>query len=265
MQRADDTSTLSNKDWQPCPLPTFLQSDEIHVWRVPLNPPSSLFPILWDKLNQEEQQRAKRFRLTIHQEAFVAARSALRFILSRYANCDPEALEFEVGSHGKPYLRSPSTSPPLTFNVAHSAGLALLAISLTRQVGIDVEHHRSEINYQSIAERICSPREKSSLFTLPLDQQRTAFFSCWTRKEAYVKAIGKGLIFPLHAITVSLLPGEPAALIDVAAQEEEPSRWSMCTLSPGPEYTGALVGDGHGWKPYCWQWDWDEIPDHQRA
>ena len=258
-------STQPDTRWEASPLPSHLSANEIHIWRVSLHPPSSLFPTLWSMLDQKEQQRAQRFKFTKHQDAFVSARSALRIILSRYLNLAPENLKIDVEPHGKPYLLAPSVSPPLSFNIAHSESLALLAVSLNRQVGIDLEHHRSNVHYVSLLNRICSLQEKSSLSTLLPEQQKSAFFSCWTRKEAYVKALGKGLLVPLSSITVSLLPGEPATLIHVDGKKEESLRWSMCTLYPGPEYSGALVGEGQDWKPCFWQWGWDELVTPQKT
>ena len=250
--------------WHSPPNCPVLQTNEIHVWKVEINPSVFMLDRLCNLLNDQELTRANRFKAKTHRNAFVAARGALRLLLSLYTGTDAQQLVFRTERHGKPFLENPSLIPPLTFNLAHSGELALYAISLTRKVGIDIEHHQPRVDHQALAKRICSPQEKSCLQKLPGDQQKNAFFSCWTRKEAYVKAIGKGLSFPLDTITVSINPDQPAALLKVKDNETEPDRWSMWDLNPGQDYSAALVGEGRDCKPLCWKWSWEaELVKHK--
>lgn len=241
--------------WRPAPELIQMGHNDVHVWRAGLERPASQIQAFWQTLSQEEQQRASRLKIQIHQTHFIVARGILRAILSRYLHVEPHQLHIRLGPHGKPYLSTPSREASLSFNLTHSKGLALYAVSHGRQVGIDVEADRPpHFDYNRIAKRILTAREEALFNTLSPTEQRQAFFTCWTRKEAYIKARGKGLSFPLKHITVSVLPGEPAALLDVQGDPRETDRWSMCELSPGPGYTAALVVAQPQWELRCWEW-----------
>jgi 4'-phosphopantetheinyl transferase len=121
-------------------------------------------------------------------------------------------------------------------------------------VGIDIERIRSDLEVGEIADRFFSRREVAMLQTLPTEEQRQAFFRCWTRKEAYIKARGEGLSLPLDEFDVSLAPGEPAAILGTRPDSSEASRWSLQELAPAPGYVAALAVEGHGWRLACWQW-----------
>jgi 4'-phosphopantetheinyl transferase len=121
-------------------------------------------------------------------------------------------------------------------------------------VGIDLERIRFDLAVAEIAERFFSRREVAMLRTLPTELQRQAFFRCWTRKEAYIKARGEGLSLLLDQFDVSLAPGEPAAILGTQRDPSEASRWSLQKLTPAPGYVAALAVEGHGWRLTCWQW-----------
>ena len=205
----------------------------------------------------EEQQRAKRYKTQALQDTFVTARGTLRMILQRYLHTQAAQIRFANGPHGKPYITEPVTSPRYIFNLSHSAEWALLAIAVNRQVGIDIECHRRTINYPGMINRICSPREKVFLNDLPAEEQQKMFLTCWTRKEAYVKALGRGITFSLKTVTVSLDKSEPPEILHVEGNEKEALRWSMRELYPAPDYVAALVGEGSNWTHSCWEWTWD--------
>ena len=142
----------------------------------------------------------------------------------------------------------------LCFNLSHSHGIALYAITCGREIGIDIEYFRPDVEVEKLAERFFSPREAAVLRALPEHLRKEGFFNCWTRKEAYIKAEGKGMSIPLSAFDVSLTPGEPAALLRTESHPQETSRWSLQALSPEPGYTAALAVKGHDWELKCWQW-----------
>ena len=121
-----------------------------------------------------------------------------------------------------------------------------MAVTLNREAGIDLERIRPEFATETIAEQFFSSQETATLRALPEDVQPEAFFNCWTRKEAYLKARSDGLSFPLDQFSVSLIPGEPAALLSFPGEPDEISRWSVCHLNPGSGYVGALVVEGNG-------------------
>jgi 4'-phosphopantetheinyl transferase len=138
--------------------------------------------------------------------------------------------------------------------VTHSHGVALYAVTRGREVGIDLERIRSDLAVTEIAGRFFSRQEVAMLRALPTEEQREAFFRCWTRKEACLKARGEGLSLPLDQVDVSLAPGEPDAVPGTERNPSEASRWSLQELIPAPGYAAALAVEGHGWRLACWQW-----------
>jgi 4'-phosphopantetheinyl transferase len=196
-------------------------------------------------LSADELARAKRLRLPADRHRFIASRGALRQILSGYLNTEAQRLRFRYGPHGKPSLAGPAEpcpleQPPLHFSLSHSADLALVAVSRGRRVGVDVERVCADVSSEVVA-RCFSRREQDELQSLPAHIQHLAFFDCWTRKEAYLKARGEGLSIPLHRFDVSLAPGQPARLLHSAGDPDECSRWSLADLRPGPGFVATLA------------------------
>jgi 4'-phosphopantetheinyl transferase len=217
-----------------------LPYDEVHVWRAILDQPQSRVSSFFRTLAQDEKERAARFYFQKDREHFIVARGVLRAILSSYLKADPDELRFGYSSYGKPFVVSDNCGD-LRFNLSHSHGLALFAVACGRELGIDVERMRTEVIEQQIAERFFSPCEVAALRALPACRQVEAFFNCWTRKEAYIKARGEGLSLPLDKFDVSLAPSEPAVLLQALFDAREVSRWSMIDLAPGAGFKAALV------------------------
>jgi 4'-phosphopantetheinyl transferase len=184
----------------------------------------------------------------------VAARGGLRDVLSRYTGTTPESLRFSYGGHGKPFLGDEGGGGLLRFNVSHSNGVALYAVAAGREVGVDIEHVREDFAGLDIAERFFSSREVAALRALPGAERPGAFFDCWTRKEAYIKARGEGLSCPLHLFSVSLTPGQPAALLCTDDEPQEAARWSLVELFPGEGFRAALAVRGEVPSLSCWRW-----------
>jgi 4'-phosphopantetheinyl transferase len=226
-----------------------LGADDVHVWRVVLDRPQSAVRRLARFLSPDEQRRAERFRLDLVRTRFVVCRGALRLILGRYTGRAPARLRLTYGKHGKPAL-DPSDNPPgLCFNVSHSGGLALFAVARGREVGVDVERLRALPRAERIAERFFSAPETTALKAVPAERRIEAFFTCWTRKEAYIKARGDGLAHPLNQFAVTLAPGEPARLRAAGdGDEREIAQWSLGGLLPAPGYVAALAVRGDGWR-----------------
>jgi 4'-phosphopantetheinyl transferase len=240
--------------WRSPPETLVLGCDEVHVWRATLDQTPTQIQSFLHNLAADEQARAERFYFEKDREHFIVARGVLRAILGCYLNRVPEGLSFCYSSHGKPALARESDGYAIRFSVSHSHGVALYAVTRGREVGIDVERIRSDLEVAEVAERFFSRREVAMLRTLPTEVQREAFFRCWTRKEAYIKARGEGLSLPLDQFDVSLAPGEPAAVLGTQRDPSEASRWSLQELTPGPGYVAALAVEGHGWHLTCWQW-----------
>lgn len=227
---------MNTFSWPPAPQFPALADREIHVWSAGLDVDAKTRGGLKAALTSEEHVRAARFRFERDRQRFTVARGILRDILSRYLHCRPAELAFSYGPHGKPALANDTTS--LCFNVSHSGELALYAVSPGVEVGVDVERVEARNAGRDIAERFFAPREIAALGSLPSDLQVEAFFLCWTRKEAYIKAIGKGISIPLESFEVSLMPGQSAAILS-----GEPG-WSIQPAgrsAPGAGIDGALL------------------------
>ena len=235
-------------DWSASPAQPILTPHEVHVWRAHLDCSDLVLRRLEAALSPEEIARANRFFFLRDRQHFIAARGILRQLLAEYLRRSPVDLEFAYHSRGKPYLVSPTVTP-VAFNVSHSRGLALLAFSPGRELGADLEFIRPEIASDEIASRYFAPSEVAELQSLSPAQRPEAFFLCWTRKEAYIKARGEGLQIPLTSFRVSLTPGQPEIL-----ESADASRWTLRNLSPAPDYAAALVAEGHDWQLRTFDW-----------
>jgi 4'-phosphopantetheinyl transferase len=223
--------------------PQTLEKNNVHVWRMSLDIDQTRLDSFMQILAEDEWTRAQRIRIENVRRHYVAARGFLRMILSSYTNRPPEGLEFKYNQYGKPSLGG-SDPVGISFNMSHSHGLALYGIAPERNLGVDIEKVREDMPHIKIAKRFFSIKEYASLLTLPPDQQTPAFFSCWTRKEAYLKARGEGISSSLSSFSVSFLPGEAPALLGHPLGLQETFRWSVMDIDVGPEYKAALVVEG---------------------
>lgn len=234
--------------------PPVIGCDEVHVCQAELDQPPSQVQSFFDTLAADERARAGRFYFAEDRARYIAARGMLRAILGRYLQRAPESLTFFYGARGKPALSAETGGDAIRFNVSHSHGVAFYAVARGREVGIDLERIRCDVAVAEIAERFFSRREAAILRTLPSEAQHQAFFHCWTRKEAYIKAHGEGLSLPLDQFDVSLAPGDPAAILGTRPDPSEASRWSLQDLSAAPGYVAALAAEGHDWRLAYSQW-----------
>jgi 4'-phosphopantetheinyl transferase len=241
--------------WLKPPPGIVLGADEVHVWRAPLTHDGDRLERLRGTLAPDECERAARFHFERDRRHFIAARGLLREILSRYLGLSPNRFRFGYTAYGKPHLADERTGAALRFNVSHAGELALYAISRERELGIDIERLRTDIEHRQIAAQFFSKQEVAALSALPECLQQEAFFLCWTRKEAYIKGIGEGLSLPLDSFDVSLTPGAPASLLAVRGDVGEAARWTLRALEPGAGYHAALVAEGRGWHLKCLEWD----------
>ncbi|MBN1217796.1 MAG: 4'-phosphopantetheinyl transferase superfamily protein [Anaerolineae bacterium] len=240
--------------WNIPPQFLGLPDNEVHVWRAELDVPPERVNSLQQILSPDERARAERFHFQTDRDHFVVAHGLLRTILTRYLDLDPAQLRFNYGPYGKPTLTNGLGQEILEFNMSHAHGLALYGVTRGRRIGIDLEYVRIDFAYERIAERFFSAQEFAELCILPEAVKPRAFFNGWTRKEAYIKARGDGLSFPLHKFNVSLTPGKPAKLLSVLEDACEASRWLLCELEPGPGYVAALAVEGRDWQLKSWQW-----------
>lgn len=246
--------THSTTAWHFPPEELTLADDEVHVWRVWLNPATGEVEALHRTLSAGERERAGRFYFAKDRRRFIVARGSLRAILGDYLHLAPERVRFAYGTRGKPALAGDLEAGALRFNVAHSHELALIAATRGREIGVDVERLRSIADWSPITRRFFSPLEVATLSGLPTGLQPEAFFAVWTRKEAYIKARGDGLSLPLDEFDVSVAPDEPAALLSTPGNEDGARRWSLRALTPAPGYAAAIAVEWNAWRLRCWQW-----------
>lgn len=241
--------------WAASLRPATLRGADVHVWAAPLDPTEGEVRRLAALLASDERARAERFRFERDRRRFTVARGVLRTLLGGYLETDPRRVGFRYGSHGKPVLDGGAAGEhEVRFNVSHSGEMALFAFSLGRELGVDVEEVRPMDDGLEIAERFFSEAEVAVFRSLPAEVRDDAFFNCWTRKEAFIKAVGEGLSFPLHVFDVSLVPGEPACLL-ASRDARQAERWSLRGLpDPAPGYRAAIVVEGDGWELSCRRW-----------
>ena len=232
-------------EWLASPASPAIAEDEVHVWKVDLSAPVPDVRLL----SRNEHERAARFHFERDRQHFKAGRSALRIVLGRYLNLPPGSLEFGQTEYGKPFLTNPEASG-LLFNLSHSGQVALIAVAREREVGVDVEFMRADFATSEVAEHFFSVAEIYTLSGLEAHLRTQAFFNCWTRKEAYVKARGEGLSMPLDVFDVSLAPHVPAAMLSNRVDESEPSRWIFQDLQIATDYAGALVVEAEASRPH---------------
>ena len=210
--------------WSPRPADLQLPGIDVHVWRAFLD--SEHAGRVEAVLSGDERARAARFVLRRDRDNFVAARGILRSILSLYLQRPASGIEFTYTAEGKPRLQPLDSDPSLCFNLSHSHGLAVYAFSCHGEVGID-----------------------AALRDLPPEMRDEGFFLCWTRKEAYIKAVGSGLGIPLDSFHVSLTPGKPEELAS-----SDSDRWMMRSFKPAEGFVGAVVAEGKQWKLRFLDW-----------
>ena len=239
--------------WLAPPAKLRLDRDEVHVWRVWLDAQALDLESLGRSLSDDERTRAGRFVFVKDRRAFIATRGLLRRLLAWYLGEDPSRLRFQYGPRGKPAL-DPAVLPDVCFSVSHSHGLALLAMTRGRNIGIDVEHINDDADCERIATRFFSAQEAGTLRSLPDGLRCAAFFACWARKEAFVKATGEGISRPLDSFEVSCAPHEPAALLSVGGEAQAARMWSVRDLCADPGYAAAVATEGRESRLTCYHW-----------
>jgi len=252
----------ANVDLEICPTsqmkrirpPAPLLMGEIWVWIASLDLEAEPAERLSRLLSDDEQERARRFHMRRDATRFKVGRAALRTILGECLGVEPQVVDFRYGPRGKPELAARFDRAGLRFNASHSEGLGLYAVTTWRRIGVDIERVRPMPDLESIAERWFSPHEQQELRRLAPGERNEGFFNCWTRKEAYIKAIGEGLSHPLDRFTVSLAPGGPVRLERVEGDPAEAGRWTLAAPTPEPGYAAAVAVEGRLTRLVCVRW-----------
>ncbi len=225
----------------PATYATCYLDDGSEVVVLGLNVTSDAFDASAALLSDAERDRASRFAFDSDQRRFTVARAGLRTLLATRLGVTAEAVELTYGKNGKPALAKAQADSGLRFNLSHSGDVAAYAFSMGQEIGIDVEGIREIANADNIAARFFSARESEVYDTLAPIDKPLGFLNCWTRKEAFIKALGDGLSYPLDTFDVSLRPGEPAEILRVADVPGAQCGWTLRDFSPGQGLVGACV------------------------
>jgi 4'-phosphopantetheinyl transferase len=221
-----------------------LDGDDVHLWVARLEASEKNFGLAFSWLSPDEVERADRFRFERHRSAFVLGRALLRALVASYLRMTPEDASFTYGPKGKPALGGAElrdTADTFNFNVSNSGDLAAYAFTLGCEIGVDVEHRRRLLEIEGIARRFFASDEVTELMALSETERPEGFFNCWTRKEAYIKAIGDGLSVPLHSFQMTLLPDAPARMVVLEGSSAEAECWTVHAFTPAADYTGAII------------------------
>ena len=237
--------------WLNPPDNLIIREKEAHIWRTDLELHDCLQSSLLKLLSPDEKNRAQKFRFAEDKRNYIVARGILRSLIGKYLNINPAQISFQYNEFGKPKI---ADNNPLHFNISHSRNIALFGFTNKMNVGVDVEWVNPNIEVKDIASSFFSTNEILKLLALPEKQQALGFFNCWTRKEAFIKAVGEGLSFPLDKFEVSLEPGKTAKLLATDWDPKAVSNWSMYTMSPKADFVGSLVIEGIVEKVKFWNW-----------
>ena len=227
---------------------TDLGAADIHVWKAGLDLSRDVLGRLERTLSPDERERIGRLRSEPDRLRATASRGLLRYILSGYAGEPAAELRFAYGPAGKPELAEAASGEPIRFNTAHSGDLLLVAVGRAPSLGVDVERIRPIVRWERVAGRAFSGGEITRIKSIPRESRDEAFVTCWTRKEACVKAIGEGVWSAFGRFEVSVEPGEPAVVMSVDGEAAAGADWSLVHLEPAPGFVGAVAVRGTGWR-----------------
>jgi 4'-phosphopantetheinyl transferase len=234
--------------WQAASVSVpLLREGDIHLYRASLD--CGDVELFSRTLSADEHARAERFRFAIDRQRFIVRRGILRQLLGRYLDLAPSQVTFAYTSQNKPYLPDDA----LQFNLSDAKHLALYAFA-HEPIGIDVEHIHAMTDMDDVAEMMFSPTENAVYRALPNEQKAQGFFNCWTRKEAFIKAIGEGLSYPLEDFDVTLKPDEPARILRIRQDMNAAQQWALYSFSPEDGFQAALAVQGHDWQISCFSW-----------
>jgi 4'-phosphopantetheinyl transferase len=232
--------------WQTASAELTFPSDRIDVWRVRLDHHERPERDLRDILARDEVARASRFHFEDDRKRYIECRGALRMLLGRYLEMSPAEICIRYANNGKPEIATRQDSRGLRFNVSHSGGLALMAFGSGSAIGVDIEKVRPMPDFLDIARRFFSAREVQAILAVSENKRQEAFFACWTRKEAFLKATGIGLSYALSGFSVSVDPDGPAELYEVQENGNAAGHWFLTDVRPGEGFRGALAWAGGG-------------------
>jgi len=236
----------------PPPRQAQAHYSEVHVWCASLD--NAAYPIeAYDKLlTDKERERAQRFVMKRDRNRYVFSKVMLKTLIMSYAGLGSDELQYLSGPYGKPNLDASLSIGRLCFNMADSAGYALFAFTLDREIGVDIEQIREIPEMERIVRLFFSEAEQAAFASMLPQEKKRAFFNGWTRKEAFIKALGVGLSMPLSKFEVSLAAGNPVDLVYLNKDIASRGHWTIRDVSPSPEFSAAFAVEGSGFTIRCW-------------
>lgn len=220
----------NNSAWQ--------RENQVHIWLINFEKAEKNRADFKKLLSQEERERAARFYFDKDTLRYSVTRALLRSVLAKMLHVTPQEIEFIHNQYGKPALNQKTN---LYFNISHSGNYGLMAITDRTEIGVDVEHFRKEMTAENIAQRFFSPKEVADFNALPKEQKLEGFFNCWTRKEAFIKAVGMGLSLPLNSFDVTLTPGVEPHVLDVRYNNIPKTQWHLQNIVMEEKYAAAFI------------------------
>ena len=228
-----------------------LKENEVHIWTINKKEHINKLPDYWKILNRIEKEKASKYRFESDHNCAVVARGILRILLGNYLNKDPKDIKFHKGEYGKPMLNE---SCKIEFNISHSADSIVMAFTQNNKIGVDIEYTKKEIEVKKIATHFFAKEEIAALLSLKESYHKQAFYNCWTRKEAFIKALGCGLSFPLDQFVVSLDSTKNASLLATKWDEKEKNNWVLKAFEPTKNYIGAFAVKGKVFNTVFWRY-----------
>ncbi|MCP4050856.1 MAG: 4'-phosphopantetheinyl transferase superfamily protein, partial [bacterium] len=216
-----------------------IPDNTVHIWSCRLTQHQKVLDKLNLTLSDDERKKADRFHFKHHKNGYIVCRGVLRKLLSIYLDTDPGKILFKYNKYGKPEYKAEKHSDKIYFNISHSKNICILGFSKKIQTGVDIEYVRTISSIDKIAERFFSKKEYNDFKSAK--NKKTAFFSCWTRKEAFIKAMGNGLYHPLHSFDVTLLANKPAKILSIDNCPDTASEWTLYDLPYFHKYKAAVV------------------------
>lgn len=218
-----------------------LENNQIHIWRIDINNPTvDVDHLFSDILSEDEKKRADRLRSEKDKRRFIVSRGLLRENLGSYLGAEPSEITFDYNKYGKPDIKPKYNPRNIKFNVSHSANLAIYAISQNREIGVDLEYIREVRTADKIIKRFFTKQETDFYHSQPEGKKNLAFFTLWTRKEAYSKARGMGIGLPLKEFDLNLIPNPR----NISSDNKPKSKWSLIDIEINEDYLAALATEG---------------------
>lgn len=235
--------------WQSFPNDIILSRDKVIVWQIPLNILTQEQISYWRILSADEKERANKFMFVKDKIRYIAGRGVLRILLGRYLDIPAKEVQILYEAKGKPFVDS-----ELEFNLSNTQDMAVAAFNWSNIIGVDIEYAQKEIEFSKIAKRFFSPEESKLVINAKPEAQAQYFYNCWTRKEAFIKALGDGLSFPLDQFVVNCQPDVKARLLATKWNEEEVKLWMLEAFEIGEEFIGALAAKSPEMKVSYFLW-----------